>query len=285
MDSWLTGVKLIPPPGQASNPNPPDEATDVNVIADLSWSAGLGATSYDVYFGTSSPGTFQGNQTHTIFDPGIMAGYTTYYWRIDSVNDKGIKTIGTVWSFTTIDLRASNPNPPDGATDVSVTADLSWSAGPGATSYDVHFGTDSPGTLQCNQTDTIFDPGTMAGYTTYYWRIDSVNSQWGTAVGTVWSFTTLDLRASNPNPPDGATGVSITTDLSWTAGPGAISHDVYFGTSNPPPFLDNQSLTTFDPGTLAYNTSYYWRIDELNSSGTTTGTVWSFITVISPPPP
>ncbi len=43
--------------------------------------------------------------------------------------------------------------------------------------------------------------------------------------------------ASNPNPADGATGVSRTADLNWTAGRGATSHDVYFGTSSPPPFI------------------------------------------------
>jgi hypothetical protein len=48
------------PPGQATNPSPADGATDVSTTADLSWTAGSGATSHDVYFGTTSPGTFQG---------------------------------------------------------------------------------------------------------------------------------------------------------------------------------------------------------------------------------
>ena len=91
-------------------------------------------------------------------------------------------------------------------------------------------------------------------------------------------------KASNPYPADGAMGVSITADLSWMAGAGATSHDVYFGTSSPPPFITSQSLTTFDPGTLAYLTKHYWRIDEFNTCGTITGTVWSFTTVMSPPP-
>ncbi len=69
--------------------------------ADLSWTGGAGATSYDVYFGTmTGPDTFKGNQTTTTFEPGTMPGSTSYYWRIDSVNDWG-KTFGKVWSFTT----------------------------------------------------------------------------------------------------------------------------------------------------------------------------------------
>lgn len=94
----------------------------------------------------------------------------------------------------------------------------------------------------------------------------------------------LHSQASNPNPPNGAGPVSITADLSWTAGAYATSHDVYFGTSSPGMFQGNQSGTTFDPGTMAMGTKYYWRIDEVSPSGTTTGTIWSFMTIMAPPP-
>jgi hypothetical protein len=92
-------------------------------------------------------------------------------------------------------------------------------------------------------------------------------------------------RASNPNPMDGSFGVNTNADLSWTAGSDAISHDVYFGTTSPGMFQGNQTATTFDPGTMAYGTKYYWRIDEVRDDGKTTGTVWSFATMMSPPPP
>ncbi len=85
-------------------------------------------------------------------------------------------------------------------------------------------------------------------------------------------------QASNPNPADGARWVSPYANLSWTAGSGAVSHDVYFGTTSPGAFRGNQTATTFDPGTMSASRTYYWRIDEVNPSGTTTGTVWSFIT-------
>jgi len=82
--------------------------------------------------------------------------------------------------------------------------------------------------------------------------------------------------ASNPNPVNGATNVAVDADLSWTPGAGATKHDVYFGPTNPPAFVGDQTSTTFDPGTLINSTTYYWRIDEKNSYGTTTGAVWSF---------
>ncbi|MCL4180955.1 MAG: Ig-like domain-containing protein [Verrucomicrobia bacterium] len=84
--------------------------------------------------------------------------------------------------------------------------------------------------------------------------------------------------ASNPNPQDATVGHASGTDLSWTEGVDALSRNVYFGT-NPSPgageLRGNQTATTFDPGNLA-NGTYYWRIDEINADGTTTGPVWSF---------
>jgi C1A family cysteine protease/fibronectin type 3 domain-containing protein len=93
--------------------------------------------------------------------------------------------------------------------------------------------------------------------------------------------------AANPEPADAATDVTTTPTLSWTAGIGAASHDVYFGT-NPAPgsaeFKGNQPGTSFSPGTLNLNTTYYWRIDEVNSVGTTAGAVWSLTTRSSAEP-
>ncbi|MBT8102790.1 MAG: M6 family metalloprotease domain-containing protein [Gammaproteobacteria bacterium] len=84
--------------------------------------------------------------------------------------------------------------------------------------------------------------------------------------------------ASSPLPANGATNVSVTADLSWTAGTDATSHDVYFGTSMIPPFIGNQPGSSYDPGALDADTTYYWRVDEVNGNGTTTGSNWSFTT-------
>ncbi|MBL7152855.1 MAG: right-handed parallel beta-helix repeat-containing protein [Phycisphaerae bacterium] len=87
--------------------------------------------------------------------------------------------------------------------------------------------------------------------------------------------------ASNPNPPDGSPAVRTDPVLSWQGGFDAISHDIYFGASNPPAFQANQAGTTFDPGLLSGLTTYYWRIDEVKPYGTTLGPVWSFTTTTS----
>ncbi len=184
-----------------------------------------------------------------------------------------------------------DPDPCDGAIGVSIDANMIWTSGPDTETFDVYLGTDfnsvfdanrnSP-EFKSNQPFTQYFPGTLLFNTTYYWRIDGVNNG-GTTTGDVWSFTTETWTtapepASNPQPFDSATGVSTSVDLQFEAGRGATSHDIYFGTVSPGTFQINQPQTTFDPGSLDPNTTYYWRIDEKNSYGTTTGTVWSFTT-------
>jgi len=94
----------------------------------------------------------------------------------------------------------------------------------------------------------------------------------------VWDPNWLPLRATKFNPPHWSTGVSRNVNLSWMAGIDADSHDVYFGTSAAPPFVQNQTGTTFDPGTMEPNKTYYWRIDPRNKNGFTAGLTTQFTT-------
>jgi hypothetical protein len=95
----------------------------------------------------------------------------------------------------------------------------------------------------------------------------------------------LPEQASNPSPANGASEVDPTAILSWTAGSDTDSHDFFIGTTNPPPFICNLTTATFNPGWLNEETAFYWRIDEINGWGKTTGQVWEFTTGISSPPP
>jgi parallel beta-helix repeat protein len=282
-DVWSFTTAAVP--GQASSPDPCDTATSVSTLKILGWTAGSNTTSHNVYFGTANPPAFIGNQSGTTYSPGSMAVNTTYYWRIDEVGPGGT-TSGNVWSFTTAALamptKATTPIPANNAINQSITKTLSWTAGSNATSHNVYFSTTNPPAFIGNQTGTTYNPGTMSLGTKYYWRIDEVGTG-GTTTGDVWSFTTTSTapppgQASNPDPAAGATGVSTTKTLGWTAGSYATSHDVYFGTTSPGTYMGNQTGTTYNPGTLAPNTTYYWRIDEKNSSWTIAGNVWSFTT-------
>ncbi|RLF36819.1 MAG: hypothetical protein DRN08_00615 [Thermoplasmata archaeon] len=79
-------------------------------------------------------------------------------------------------------------------------------------------------------------------------------------------------------------GVDVDADLSWSGGdpdPGdVVTYDVYFGTSTPPPLVvNNQSSTVYDPGTMSYMTTYYWKIVAWDNHGAKSiGQIWSFTT-------
>ena len=202
--------------------------------------------------------------------------------RIDDV-----EILGTLLGPPALPGMASAPAPADGTAGVSILSSLSWTAGSGADSHDVYFGTTASPAFQGNQTGTSFSPA-LSYSTTYYWKIDEVNTT-GTTAGTVWTFTTeaappLPGAASNPDPADGAIDVITAPAMSWVAGSNATSHDVYFGTANPPAFQGNQNGASYAPGTLNSNTTYFWRIDEVNGTGTTQGAVWSFTTTANTGP-
>ncbi|MBN1867103.1 glycoside hydrolase family 88 protein [Candidatus Sumerlaeota bacterium] len=84
--------------------------------------------------------------------------------------------------------------------------------------------------------------------------------------------------ASNPGPANGATNVDINETLTWTVGSGATAHDVYLGRENPPPYQGRVTTNAFIPGTFGRDRSYFWRVDEVDGTDVTTGTVWSFTT-------
>jgi len=195
---------------------------------------------------------------------------------VDYNNTTPLKTTVTALAPT----KAANPSPDNNAVNVSILADLSWAGMLDANSHNVYFGTVSPGTFQTNTKVTTFDPCRLDPNTTYYWQIDEVNDANVVTTGDVWMFTTGSVVATLPNPADSAVNVSISgTTLSWTAGVTASSHDVYFGTISPGTFQTNTTETTFDPCTLAVDTIYYWRIDEVEDiNNVYTGDVWSFTT-------
>jgi hypothetical protein len=101
----LSEVRFLSIPAQAREPEPADEAGNVDIDTLLSWRAGREAASHEVYFGTDAEAlaltdTVSVSSTTT---PGVLDLATTYYWRVDEVNEaEAIATwTGDVWSFTT----------------------------------------------------------------------------------------------------------------------------------------------------------------------------------------
>jgi len=295
----------------ALGPDPADGALLEDTWVTLSWKAGDYAVSHDVYLGenlddvsnaTPDSDTFRGNQATTFYvagfpgfayPEGLVPG-TTYYWRIDEVNDADPNSPwkGPVWSFSVPPKTAYDPVPANNA-EIADTDNvmLRWTAGFGAKLHTVYIGTDydevSNATGGMAQGMSSYNAGTLEGEKVYYWRVDEFDGA-ATYKGHVWTFTTPGA-VSAPQPADGGTGVSMTTSLSWTAATNTTSHQVYLGMdkdavrnagTSSPEYHGSAALgsESIDPGKLAWETMYYWRVDAVTNAGTVKGPIWSFTT-------
>jgi hypothetical protein len=98
--------------------------------------------------------------------------------------------------------------------------------------------------------------------------------------------------ASSPDPEDGSLVQFTQVMLQWEPGASADSHNIYFGEDfddvndgASEVFRGNESFTFFLIGFVGYpypdglvpGTTYYWRVDEVEATGTIhEGDVWSF---------
>ncbi|HCO92553.1 MAG TPA: hypothetical protein DIU00_01140, partial [Phycisphaerales bacterium] len=196
---------------KAYGPTPKNGALYMDTWVSLSWRAGDFAVSHDVYMGENyddvndgTGDTFRGNQDLTYFVAGFP-GYaypdglvpgTTYYWRIDEVNDAEPNSPwkGDVWSFSIPPKTAYYPVPAEGAEFVDLNVQLNWTAGYGAKLHYIVFGEDfdevNDAAAGTPNGTANYSPGLLKLAKTYYWRVDEFDGV-ETYKGEVWSFTTL----------------------------------------------------------------------------------------------
>ncbi|MFC1603705.1 LamG-like jellyroll fold domain-containing protein [Planctomycetota bacterium] len=106
----LSEVRFFSIPVSAREPSPASGATDVALDSVLGWTAGREAAGHDVYFSDDLQAVIDGIApvtpvTEASHGPLSLDVGTTYYWRVDEVNDAGTPAIwpGVIWDFTTID--------------------------------------------------------------------------------------------------------------------------------------------------------------------------------------
>ncbi len=206
----ILGAMTGQPWPYAFGPNPADGTLHEDTWINLAWIPGDLAVSHDVYLGESfddvnagAESVFQGNQAGTAlivgfpgfpYPDGLVPG-TTYYWRVDEVNDTEPNSPwkGDVWSFMVPPKTAYDPVPADGVKFIDPNVQLSWMPGFGTRLHHVYFGDNfddvniAAGGLP--QTDATYTSGTLELDKVYYWRIDEFEGV-ETHKGDVWSFKT-----------------------------------------------------------------------------------------------
>lgn len=91
---------------------PSNGTTGITINSPLTWNTVIGATSYDVYFGTSStnpPLVSSGQISTTYVHPYPLLPGVIYYWKVVPKNNAGIATNCPIYSFTTLALTCINP--------------------------------------------------------------------------------------------------------------------------------------------------------------------------------
>jgi hypothetical protein len=215
--------------------------------------------------------------------PGYAANTTVNF---GGVMAKYVKlTINSTWGgvspvtglsevrFSYVPVQAFAPQPATAATGVAVDAILNWRPGREAGSHKVFFGADQTavtnGTAPARTvTDHAFASDSLNFATTYYWRVDEVNTV--TYPGDVWSFTTVaygvvdDFESYNDDDNriydswiDGYTDGKSGSVVGNMAAPFAEKTIIHGGKQSMPFEYDNAAFT-FSEATRTFDAPQNW---------------------------
>jgi hypothetical protein len=95
----------------------------------------------------------------------------------------------------------------------------------------------------------------------------------------------LPVAVTNVAPFNGAINVNNGAILNWIFGSNTSQYEVLLSTNNPPstvvvPYTSTLATSYLLSGLLP-NTTYYWRVNVKNASGSTPGPIWSFTTALN----
>ena len=243
----------------------------------LSWSAVNGAFRYDVRVDTVSPPVrvIASDVGQTTFTPSL-APATKYFWSVTAKGDPFCSPVSTADSAISTFTTASGcgigsfdlTSPADGATSAT---QLSWQPAPGAGTYDLYLGTNTPPPLfESGITGTTHAVPNVPGQVFWFVVAHASCDATKTATTPIRSYTASggSLCGTSPlitlaSPPDGSSNIATTVTLSWSLTQITAPVDVYFGTTSNPPLLRSGlpatqttlALPPLDPGV-----TYYWRV-------------------------
>jgi len=240
----------------------------------LTWAGVVGASSYNIYRGTTAAGESatpiaQGISSTGYIDPGL-AGGSTYFYVVRAVNAAGT-------SAASGEASAQTPSIAPTAPTVSIAVGvgqimLTWSGGANATSFNVYRATqaggEATGLLASNIADGSYIDGRVQPGTNYYYVVTAVNN-----VGES-SFSAEVYATASIVPPVAPTDVVATAatnriTLTWNSVDGATSYLVYRGTStggeSATPITVN-GTSFVDNGVDAGN-SYFYQVAAANLAG------------------
>ncbi len=242
----------------------------------ISWDTASDATSYNIYWSTSSgvsKDTYEDKistiTTTSYLHTGLTNG-TTYYYVATSENDYGESSESDEVSATPSSTGTA-PSAPIGVTPAAGDEELtiSWDSVTGATSYNIYWSTSQAVTKDTGtKVSTFSSPYThtdLTNGTTYYYVVTAENDYGESSESDEVSATPAAAGAVPSTPTTvAATAVDEEVAISWDTAPGATSYRIYMHTST------GVSKATFTEKRTITTTSYTW-------TGLTNGTTYYYV--------
>lgn len=270
--------------------------------ATLSWDAVSSATSYNVYYATTSGvsmanGTKITNATSPAVLTGLAAG-TTYYYIVTGVNGTGEGAVSAQVAATTL-TAVPSPTAPTAPTGVTAAgganqATITWPAVSGAASYNVYWSTTTgvtktSGTKVAGVTSPYIKTGLSAG-TTYYFIVAAANSVGESAASTQVAATTNAAPPAVPATPTSvtATGGANQVTLAWPVVSGATSYNIYYATATGVTKTSGAVITNavspYIQTGLTAGAAYYYIVTAVNTAGESAASAQVTATTTAPAP-
>jgi fibronectin type 3 domain-containing protein len=233
----------------------------------LSWTASSGATSYNIYRGTTSGSeVLITTSTSTTYTNSNRTPGTTLYYKVSAVDSTGESALSAEVSAT--------PQPIPAPTGVAVAPastqiTVSWSTESFATSYNVYRSTTSGGEgttpFATNISTTSYPDTGLTNGTKYFYTVAAVD-----ALGTSPQSSEVSAIAGAPAQVTGLTATAHvqSVTLSWTASSGATSYNIYRGTmSGGEALITTSTSTSYTNSNRAPGTTLYYEVSPVNANG------------------
>jgi len=265
------------------------------------WKPAAGASRYRLQIAEDTPFRVLVLDDSTLVDTlyqGVALNYnSTYYWRIQAINNVGLSAFSDVWSFNTA---VSTPDVPVLATPASGSRAqvpnlrLTWWKAARAQYYHVQFSEDSPFSSIVFEDSLVSDTTCIVNALQkdklYFWRISARNAGGTSQYSSVWSFSTVQGIPATPAqraPLNSTVDVSLVPVFQWSAAYAAATYHLQVAEDAAfQKMVYQDSLltdTSFSIPPLQSKKRYYWRIRAANSSGIGTfSPSWSFETIEGP---
>jgi fibronectin type 3 domain-containing protein len=267
----LSGSYTPPPPA----PTNLTATTGSSGQVILNWAASPGATTYNVYQGTSptqeATAPVQTGITATSATISGLTNGTQYFFEVKAVNAEGI-------SAPSNEANATPTLAPPAPTNLTATAEnggagLSWTASSGASDYYVFYGTTSGGetTKSAAVAGTSTTIAGLSNGTTYYFIVKAYSHSTGLTSAASNEVSAMPEPVPAPTNLAAALG-NAQVSLGWTASYGASDYYVFYGTTSGGETTKSAAVTGTSTTIAGLNngTTYYFVVKAYNhSSGIT----------------